>query len=51
MNNQEIHNICKKYNITNYSINSDGSIDVEGNVNLVKKNLKELNGKMGLNNS
>ena len=23
-----IESVCKKYNITNYSINSDGSIDV-----------------------
>lgn len=31
---QEIHDICKKYDITNYSINPDGSINVRGNVNL-----------------
>lgn len=39
---EEIHLICGKYNIRNYTINSDGSIDVEGDVNLVKKNLKEI---------
>ncbi len=32
MNIQKIHNICKKYDIENYSINSDGSIDVDGDV-------------------
>ncbi len=42
MTEQEIHDICKKYKIKNYIINSDGSIDVDGNVNLVKKNLKEI---------
>ena len=31
--------ICKEYRITNYSINSDGSIDVDGDVNLSHKNL------------
>jgi len=30
----DIQEICKKYNITNYTINSDGSIDVDDNVNL-----------------
>ena len=33
-NEQEIINICKEYNIENYSINPDGSIDVDGNVDL-----------------
>ncbi len=42
MTNQEIHDICKKYSIENYSINSDGSIDVNGNVNLYDMNLTEL---------
>ena len=30
----DIHSICNQYNITNYTINPDGSIDVEGNVYL-----------------
>jgi hypothetical protein len=30
----EIHNICKEYNIKNYTINDDLSIDVDGNVSL-----------------
>lgn len=29
-----IHTICKKFNITNYTINRDGSIDVNSYVNL-----------------
>ena len=33
-NEQEIIEICKEYNIENYTINSDGSIDVDGNVDL-----------------
>ncbi len=42
MTNQEIHDICKKYSIENYSINSDGSIDVNGNVNLYKRGLSKI---------
>ena len=34
--------ICKQYGIENYTINSDGSIDVDGNVNLWDKRLTEL---------
>ena len=34
--------ICKKYKITNYTINSDGSIDVNGDVDLSEKGLTEL---------
>ena len=34
--------ICEKYNIKNYTINDDGSIDVVGNVNLYNKGLTEL---------
>ena len=34
--------ICKKYGITNYTINGDGSIDVNGNVNLIGYGLTEL---------
>ena len=37
-----IHDICKQYNITNYTINDDGSIDVNGYVNLINKGLTEL---------
>jgi hypothetical protein len=37
-----IHDICERYNITNYTINDDGSIDVVGNVNLCGRDLIEL---------
>jgi hypothetical protein len=34
--------ICEKYKITNYTINDDGSIDVNGNVWLYNKGLTEI---------
>ena len=34
--------ICKQYGITNYTINSDGSIDVNGGVDLYNKGFVEL---------
>jgi hypothetical protein len=37
-----ISSICKKYGIENYTVNPDGSIDVDGNVNLWDKKLTEL---------
>ncbi len=42
MTNLEIHNICKIYNIKNYTINSDGSIDVDGNVVISNKFLSKI---------
>ena len=39
---KEIHNICEKYGIKNYTINLDGSIDVDGNVNLQNKGLTKI---------
>lgn len=42
MTEQEIHDICKKYRIRNYTINPDGSIDVDGNVYLNTMNLTEI---------
>jgi hypothetical protein len=39
---ETIHDICKRYGITNYTINSDGSIDVNGDVWLYDKELTEL---------
>jgi hypothetical protein len=39
---QDIDSICKKFNITNYTINDDGTIDVEGNVNLSSRGLTKL---------
>ena len=41
-NEQEIIDICKKYNIENYTINSDGSIDVDGDVNISIRGLTEI---------
>lgn len=38
----EIHHICKKYGIENYTINNDGSIDIGGHVNLRSRDLEEL---------
>lgn len=32
-----IHDYCNKFRIKNYTINSDGSIDVDGNVSLLTK--------------
>ncbi len=42
MTNQEIKDICNYYGIYGYTINSDGSIDVEGNVMLYSKDLKSI---------
>ena len=38
----EIHEICRKYRITNYTINSDGTINVDGNVDLFDRKLDKL---------
>ena len=38
----DIKEICKQYNITNYTINDDGSIDVNGYVYLFGNELTEL---------
>jgi hypothetical protein len=40
--NTEIDTICKKYNIENYTINSDNSVDVGGDVYLYNKRLKSI---------
>ena len=39
---ESIHDICKQYGITNYTINDDGSIDIDGNVDLWNRGLTEL---------
>ena len=44
---QEVHDTCDKYRIKNYSINEDGSIDVDGDVDLGDKNLSKLPLKFG----
>ncbi len=41
-NEQEIHDICKEYKIENYTINPDGSIDVDGIVKLLYMGLEKL---------
>ena len=41
-NHQSIHDICKQYNIRDYTINDDGSIDVDGNVDLCDRSLTKL---------
>jgi hypothetical protein len=38
----DTHAICRKYNITNYIINEDGSVDVDGNVILNDIGLTKL---------
>ena len=42
MTNQEIKDICNFYGIYGYTINSDGSIDVDGNVKLTDKGLGRI---------
>ena len=38
----EIRNLCQKYGIKNYNIDSDGTIDVDGDVDLNDKQLTKL---------
>ena len=40
--NTEIDTICEKYDIINYTINSDNSVDVDGDVNLFNKRLESI---------
>jgi len=44
---KEIQDICQKYGIRNYTINSDGLVDVRGNVELSYKKLTQLPLKFG----
>jgi hypothetical protein len=39
---KSIHDMCRKYEITDYIINDDGSIDVNGNVDLSYRSLTKL---------
>ncbi len=41
-NNTEIDEICREYNIINYTINSDNIVDVNGNVDLWDRGLKSI---------
>jgi len=43
----DIDSICRKFGIENYTINEDGSIDVDGNVNLNDRKLTKLPLKFG----
>ena len=45
--NKSIESICKKYGIENYTINEDGTVDVNGDVYLNSKGLKEIPLKFG----
>jgi hypothetical protein len=40
--NTEIDKICRKCDIINYTINSDNSVDVDGNVNFLGKELESI---------
>ncbi len=42
MSDQEIHRTCKEYHITGYDINPDGSISVDGNVDLSNRHIKRI---------
>ena len=42
MSEEEIHKICNDLKIDNYTINPDGSIDVDGDGDLSDMNLTEL---------
>jgi len=44
---EDIDSICKRYGIKNYTINSDGTIDVDGDVYLNNKGLIKLPLKFG----
>ena len=44
---EDIDSICKRYNIRNYTINSDGSVDVNGAVYLSDERLTKLPLKFG----
>ena len=45
--NQDIKFICRQYDIQNYTINDDGSVDVDGNVRLYGELLTKLPLKFG----
>jgi len=44
---ENIDSICKRYGIENYTINEDGTIDVDGGVDLSGKNIDKLPLKFG----
>jgi hypothetical protein len=42
LNNKKVDFICRKYGIKNYTINKDGSVDVNGDVDIRRKGLTEI---------
>jgi hypothetical protein len=42
-----IDSICEKFKIDNYTVNEDGTVDVDGDVELSDKGLKKLPLKFG----
>ena len=38
---EDIDSICKKYGIENYTINEDGTVDVDGDVSIVGKIVRD----------
>ena len=44
---EDIDSICQKYGIVDYTINSDGTVDVDGDVSLSERNLSKLPLKFG----
>jgi len=44
---EDIDSICEKYGIKNYTINSDGTVDVDGDVYLSRRKLTKLPLKFG----
>jgi hypothetical protein len=44
---EDIDSICKKYGIQNYTINGDGTVDVDGDVDLYNRGLTKLPLKFG----
>ena len=48
MSEEEIHKLCKTYNIENYTIQPDGSVDVDGDVSLSRLGFEKLPLKFGL---
>jgi hypothetical protein len=47
MNTKNIENICQEWGIQNYTINGDGTVDVNGDVDLSYKKLSKLPLKFG----
>ena len=47
MNTKNIENICQEWGIENYTINLDGTVDVNGDVNLFNRKLSKIPFKFG----